>query len=125
MNKFDLLISKNLSSDFNGWHDAIHDYNDIDGARVALYEAAVRNPSMNVSLAYGALTRLLGYFFDAMRARPEYNATREESLAGYVYRTFSLLSAMDAAHPDMEMTSTFPVREDIIQFLDSFILSHS
>ena len=125
MNKFDLLIAKNLSSDFNDWHDAILGYDDIDSTCIALYEAASRHPSMSASLSYGALTRLLGYVFDTMRPRPGYNAKAEKSLAGYVYRTFGLLSAMDAAHSDMKMTSTFSVRSDIIQFLDNFVLSHS
>lgn len=125
MNQFDSLIARNLTTDFNDWHNAIRAYHDVDGAHVALYEAALRSPSFNVSLAYGALTRLLANFFDAMQGHYAYDANGEKSLAGYVFRTFSLLSAMNNAHSDMELTSTFPVRKDIIEFLDKFLLSHS
>ena len=124
MNPFDNLISRNLGSSFNDWHDALIRYEDIDGASYALYEAARRSPQMHVGLAYGALTHLLAQFFDQMQARPDYETDDGKlALAGYVYRTFRLLSAMDASQPERDLSFTHAVRDDIVAFLNSIILS--
>lgn len=124
MNPFDNLISRNLGSSFNDWHDALIRYEDIDDASNALYEAARRSPRMHVGLAYGALTHLLAQFYDQMQAHPEYGTDDSKmTLAGYVYRTFRLLSAMDESQPGRDLSSTYAVRDDIVAFLNYILLS--
>lgn len=124
MNQFDILIAKNLSADFVEWQNALDDYANIDAARMAVIEAARRNPWLNVSLSYGGLVKLLAKTFDYMQAHNNYYTNNgEEGLAALVYRTFLLFSGFDAAHPDLELDSTYPVREDIVKFFDKFVSS--
>ncbi len=103
---------------------SIRNYDDIDEASQAVYEAASRSLTLNVGLAYGILVRLLANFCDAWTAKHTFSADSEEAVSGYIFRTFRLLSAMNQAHPDRDMASTHPVRRDIIIFLDDFLSSH-